>query len=373
MMRPLIVLLRQPRLAPSVLRAGAARLPRTFSTSMATMPVEGESDAEQASPRRSFQQEHSITLAGDLRGLDTTPLESFDDIVRTCPSTGEVQQLPPKVERLFAAKQYDAPTPIQAQSLPLTLAGRDVVAVAQTGSGKTMGFLLPLMWDAVSRKQQNAPARGGLQAARERRRFQAEPVAPTAVILAPTRELAQQIEREAHELGGAFGCSSMCVYGGQKRTIQERQLMALRGKLDLIVATPGRLSDFAQDGIVSLDRVKFLVLDEADRMLDMGFEPQLREIAEMLPASGERDAAEFGDGCTPRRQKRSRPPNPPSPPASVTPRAAHSSATGRLASLHAHAHARARCTHRGLSPSRPQGRPAGRVLRARRLPRAVEA
>ena len=295
MHRPLLVVLRRPSLAPGLLRAGATRLPRTFSTSMATMPVEGESREEQAARRRSFQQEHSITLAGDLRGLDTTPLQSFDDIVRTCPSTGEVQQLPPKVERLFAAKQYDAPTPIQAQSLPLTLAGRDVVAVAQTGSGKTMGFLLPLMWDAVSRKQPT-PARGGLQAARERRRFQVAPVAPTAVVLAPTRELAQQIEREAHELGGAFGCSSMCVYGGQKRTIQERQLMALRGKLDLIVATPGRLSDFAQDGLVLLDRVKFLVLDEADRMLDMGFEPQLREIAEMLPQSGERDAAEFGDG-----------------------------------------------------------------------------
>merc|ERR1719182_324696 len=109
-----------------------------------------------------------------------------------------------------------------------------------------------------------------------------------AVVLAPTRELAQQIEKEAQGLGDAFGVSTMCVYGGQKRSVQERLLMQLRGKLDLLVGTPGRLADFAKDGVVDLDAVRFLVLDEADRMLDMGFEPQLREIVEMMPEAGER-------------------------------------------------------------------------------------
>ena len=274
-------------------------LPRTLSTHMATFP-ESELEEEprsKAKPSPSFQEEHNITLAGNLEGVDTTPLQTFENIVRTDPVTSEVEQLPPRVQKFMASKGYESPTPIQAQSLPLTLAGRDVVAVAQTGSGKTMGFLVPLMWDAVARGQSGeAPARPG-------RRYQMVPVAPVAVVLAPTRELAQQIEKEAQGLAKAFGCSTMCVYGGQKRQIQarakrgeialasaslwhprtappspnlaaasapsashsqpcsapprepasdrprppqERLLMGMRGKLDLLVGTPGRLNDFAR-------------------------------------------------------------------------------------------------------------------------------
>ena len=260
-------------------------LPRTFSTSMATFPEAGELEAERPSSReipQSFQEEHNITLSGRLDGFDATPAKTFKSIVRTDPVSGEVEELPQRVSKFFAQKGYDKPTPIQAQSLPLTLAGRDVVAVAQTGSGKTMGFLVPLMWDATTRASSGAPA------PRPGRRYQMVPVAPTAVVMAPTRELAQQIEKEAKDLGRAFGCSTMCVYGGQKRAIQERQLMDMQGNLDLLVGTPGRLNDFARDGIIDLDRVRFLVLDEADRMLDMGFEPQLRELSEMMPEAGER-------------------------------------------------------------------------------------
>ena len=252
---------------------------------MATFPEAGELEAERPSSRedaQSFQEEHGITLAGRLEGFDTTPAKTFKSIVRTDPVSGEVEELPERVSKFFAQKGYDQPTPIQAQSLPLTLAGRDVIAVAQTGSGKTMGFLVPLMWDATTRASSGAPA------PRPGRRYQMVPVAPAAVVMAPTRELAQQIEKEAKDLGRAFGCSTMCVYGGQKRSIQERQLMDMRGSLDLLVGTPGRLNDFARDGIIDLDRVRFLVLDEADRMLDMGFEPQLRELSEMMPEAGER-------------------------------------------------------------------------------------
>ena len=252
---------------------------------MATFPEAGELEAERPSSRedpQSFQEEHGITLAGRLEGFDTTPAKTFKSIVRTDPVSGEVEELPERVSKFFAQKGYDKPTPIQAQSLPLTLAGRDVIAVAQTGSGKTMGFLVPLMWDATTRASSGAPA------PRPGRRYQMVPVAPAAVVMAPTRELAQQIEKEAKDLGRAFGCSTMCVYGGQKRSIQERQLMDMRGSLDLLVGTPGRLNDFARDGIIDLDRVRFLVLDEADRMLDMGFEPQLRELSEMMPEAGER-------------------------------------------------------------------------------------
>ena len=253
---------------------------------MATFPEAGELEAERPSSRegapQSFQEEHGITLSGRLEGFDTTPAKTFKSIVRTDPVSGEVEELPERVSKFFAQKGYDKPTPIQAQSLPLTLAGRDVIAVAQTGSGKTMGFLVPLMWDATTRASSGAPA------PRPGRRYQMVPVAPAAVVMAPTRELAQQIEKEAKDLGRAFGCSTMCVYGGQKRSIQERQLMEMRGSLDLLVGTPGRLNDFARDGIIDLDRVRFLVLDEADRMLDMGFEPQLRELSEMMPEAGER-------------------------------------------------------------------------------------
>ena len=270
---------------PAVVLRSSRLLPRTFSTSMATFPEAGDLEGDRPSSRetpKSFQKEHNITLAGKLDGFDTMPAETFKSIVRTDPVSGEVQELPERVSKFMASKGYDKPTPIQAQSLPLTLAGRDVVAVAQTGSGKTMGFLVPLMWDAATRAKSAAPA------PRPGRRYQMVPVAPAAVIMAPTRELAQQIEKEAKDLGRAFGCSTMCVYGGQKRTIQEKQLMDMRGSLDLLVGTPGRLNDFARDGIIDLDRVRFLVLDEADRMLDMGFEPQLRELSEMMPEAGER-------------------------------------------------------------------------------------
>ena len=236
---------------PAAALRSSTLLPRTFSTSMATFPEAGDLEADQPSSTespQSFQKEHGITLAGKLEGCDTTPVQTFKSIVRTDPVSGEVQELPDRVQKFMTSKGYDQPTPIQAQSLPLTLAGRDVVGVAQTGSGKTMGFLVPLMWDAATRAKQGTPA------PRPGRRYQMVPVAPAAVIMAPTRELAQQIEKEAKDLGRAFGCSTMCVYGGQKRTIQEKQLMDMRGSLDLLVGTPGRLNDFARDGIVDLDR-----------------------------------------------------------------------------------------------------------------------
>ena len=102
---------------------------------------------------------------------------------------------------------------------------------------------------------------------------------PLAVVLAPTRELAQQIEAEARPLAKAFGATTVCLFGGQPKHMQARQLARMGRKLDLIVATPGRLTDFQRDGTVLLSEVRFLVLDEADRMLDMGFEPQASRAA----------------------------------------------------------------------------------------------
>ena len=148
---------------PAVVLRSSRLLPRTFSTSMATFPEAGDLEGDRPSSRetetpQSFQKQHNITLAGRLEGFDTTPAQTFKSIVRTDPVSGEVEELPERVSKFMAQKGYDKPTPIQAQSLPLTLAGRDVVAVAQTGSGKTMGFLVPLMWDASTRAKSAAPA-----------------------------------------------------------------------------------------------------------------------------------------------------------------------------------------------------------------------
>ena len=135
---------------------------------------------------------------------------------------GEAEGLPKKVLSFFKRKGFERPSPIQAQSLPVSMAGRDLIGVAQTGSGKTLGFLVPLF-------SKIAALRGS-----------GERMGPLAVVLAPTRELAQQIEAEASKLGEAFGCTTVCVFGGQARVHQERAIHRLRKRLDLVVATPGR-------------------------------------------------------------------------------------------------------------------------------------
>jgi len=149
---------------------------------------------------------------------------------------------------------FSAPTPIQAQAWPVALAGRDIVAIAKTGSGKTCGFLLPGMMHI---RAQRGDARYG----------------PVVLVLAPTRELAMQIKEEADKFGNACGIRNTCVYGGAPKG---PQLGALRRGVEIVIATPGRLNDFLECGQVQLGQVSYLVLDEADRMLDMGFEPQVR-------------------------------------------------------------------------------------------------
>ncbi|KAI7751626.1 hypothetical protein M8C21_014770, partial [Ambrosia artemisiifolia] len=157
---------------------------------------------------------------------------------------------------------FTAPTPIQAQSWPVALQSRDIVAVAKTGSGKTLGYLIPAFIH-LKRVHKNRQ------------------MGPTVLVLAPTRELATQIQAEAVKFGRSSKILCTCLYGGAPKGPQLRELD--RGT-DIVVATPGRLNDILEMKRLSLSQVTFLVLDEADRMLDMGFEPQIRKIVKEVPA-----------------------------------------------------------------------------------------
>lgn len=160
---------------------------------------------------------------------------------------------------------YEVPTPIQKWSIPIAMAGRDLMACAQTGSGKTAAFLLPILANLLSFELPDAPE------GYRRKSY------PHALILAPTRELATQIFQEAQKFTYRTTIRPVVIYGGQTVKDQVRELD--RG-CDVIVCTPGRLVDFIDRGKVSLKNIRFLVFDEADRMLDMGFEPQIRDIVE---------------------------------------------------------------------------------------------
>ncbi|KAI1621273.1 ATP-dependent RNA helicase ded1 [Exophiala viscosa] len=180
---------------------------------------------------------------------------------------------PPLDDHLIAnikLAHYATPTPVQKYSIPIVMGGRDLMACAQTGSGKTGGFLFPILSQAFQTGPSVNPAAGG-SGFRQRKAF------PTSLILAPTRELVSQIYDEARKFAYRSWVRPCVVYGGADIGTQLRSIE--RG-CDLLVATPGRLVDLIERGRISLANIKYLVLDEADRMLDMGFEPQIRRIVE---------------------------------------------------------------------------------------------
>ncbi|KZF24733.1 DEAD-domain-containing protein [Xylona heveae TC161] len=168
---------------------------------------------------------------------------------------------------------YKAPTPVQKYSIPIVSNGRDLMACAQTGSGKTGGFLFPILSQAFINGPSPVPQLPSNMgySGRSRKAF------PTSLILAPTRELVSQIFEESRKFAYRSWVRPCVVYGGADIGSQLRQIE--RG-CDLLVATPGRLVDLIERGRISLMSIKYLVLDEADRMLDMGFEPQIRRIVE---------------------------------------------------------------------------------------------
>ena len=177
---------------------------------------------------------------------------------------------------------YTAPTPVQAGSIPVVLEGRDLLAAAQTGTGKTAAFLLPTM----NNLEHIAPPkpvreRGGRNRRRGVKKPEGNGRGPVMLVITPTRELAQQIDEVASKIADVTGHVAVTVVGGVS---YKPQTAALKYGCDILVATPGRLVDLIEQGACHLDEVKVLVLDEADRMLDMGFLPAVRRIVRETPA-----------------------------------------------------------------------------------------
>ncbi|XVE71436.1 hypothetical protein DITRI_Ditri10aG0149800 [Diplodiscus trichospermus] len=217
-----------------------------------------------------------------------TNFDAYEDI----PVQASGENIPPPVETFAEINlgdglkqnirrcKYLKPTPIQRHAIPIAVAGRDLMACAQTGSGKTAAFCFPIICGVL--KDRLLPAsRGGRAVA-----------CPLALILAPTRELSCQIHEEAKKFAYRTGVKIVVAYGG---TPISQQFRNLEKGVDILVATPGRLVDMIERARLSLAMVKYLALDEADRMLDMGFEPQIRKIVEKMdmPPPGTRQTMLF--------------------------------------------------------------------------------
>ncbi|XP_071966184.1 probable ATP-dependent RNA helicase DDX23 [Antedon mediterranea] len=203
---------------------------------------------------RIFREDYNISSKG---GRIPNPIRNWKE-----------STLPNHILDVIDGLKYKEPTPIQRQAIPIGLQNRDVIGVAETGSGKTAAFLIPLLvWITTLPKLQ-----------REEDMDQG----PYAIILAPTRELAQQIEEETIKFGKPLGIRTVSIIGGISR---EDQGFKLRQGVEIVIATPGRLIDVLENRYLVLVQCTYVVLDEADRMIDMGFEPDVQKILEYLPVT----------------------------------------------------------------------------------------
>ncbi|ANB15506.1 DEAD-box ATP-dependent RNA helicase DBP2 [Sugiyamaella lignohabitans] len=205
--------------------------------------VANRSDEEVAA----FRKQQNMTVYGTNI---PKPVETFEEA-----------GFPPYVLKEIQQQGFPNPTAIQSQGWPMALSGRDVIGIASTGSGKTLSYCLPAIVH-INAQPLLSPGDG-----------------PIVLVLAPTRELAVQIQQECSKFGRSSRIRNTCVYGGVPRGQQIRDLA--RG-VEICIATPGRLIDMIESGKTNLRRVTYLVLDEADRMLDMGFEPQIRKIVDQI-------------------------------------------------------------------------------------------
>ncbi|XP_005101542.1 probable ATP-dependent RNA helicase DDX43 [Aplysia californica] len=203
--------------------------------------------AEEA--RQIRRENNNIIVDGPEGGAETVPhpIRTFEDAFEPHPLI---------LEQIYQ-QNFVKPSPIQSQAWPILLKGHDLIGIAQTGTGKTLAFLLPALIHIDNQPVPRSERRG-----------------PSALILSPTRELAQQIEKEINKINYK-GIRSICVYGGGDR---REQLRRVKQGVEIVVATPGRLNDFMMNGIINVTNVTYLVMDEADRMLDMGFEVEIKKV-----------------------------------------------------------------------------------------------
>lgn len=188
---------------------------------------------------------------------------------------------PSALSEAFAS--FKQPTPIQASTWPVLLKGRDVVGIAKTGSGKTMGFAVPAVMKLNRMGVRRSPEVNHVKFAK-----------PKVLMLSPTRELAVQIQEQCEKVSALFQQRSVVVYGGVNKQAQVK-LLCKNGGADIVVATPGRLVDLLDDGCIDITQVCYFVLDEADRMLDLGFEDAIKRVMQDLPTkdSGKRQTVMF--------------------------------------------------------------------------------
>lgn len=214
---------------------------------------------------RIFREDFSISTKGTNNGFESLtltggsvppPLRNWDEA-----------NLPPTLLQVIRDVKYTAPTPIQRQAIPIGLKCRDIIGIAETGSGKTAAFVIPILVYIQSLPPINDISRND---------------GPYAIVLAPTRELAQQIESEAQKFAKPMGFTVVSVVGGH--TIEE-QVHRLRNGAEIVIATPGRLVDCLERHVLVLSQCNYVVMDEADRMIDMGFEPDVQKVLDALPLS----------------------------------------------------------------------------------------
>ena len=224
-----------------------------------------DDDASRWLFEKNFYYEHPNVSARTLAEVEREMVRREIRVVRgvnvpKCVRTFEEASFPTYVNDDLAREAFAEPSAVQSQAWPIALSGRDLIALAETGSGKTLAYLLPAIVHV-----------------------NAQPIlesgeGPIALVLAPTRELACQIELEVAKCAASSELKHTCVYGGVPKGPQVKALRS--GRSEICVATPGRLLDFLDGGQTNLRRTTFVVLDEADRMLDMGFEPQIRRIVQ---------------------------------------------------------------------------------------------
>lgn len=264
-------------------RAGRGRFPQSAHAASAGRFVNGKLvpgvensrlERELFSPRDEAPQSTGI----NFDNYDDIPVEATGDDSLEPITSFESPPLAPHLLSNIKLARYNKPTPVQKYSIPIVAAKRDLMACAQTGSGKTGGFLFPILSEMFI----NGPTvpEDALRPGSSRRAY------PQALILAPTRELVSQIYEEARKFSYRSWVQPCVVYGGAELRTQVEQMAA---GCDLLIATPGRLVDLLDRGKISLSNIKYLVLDEADRMLDMGFEPQIRSIVEGTDMPGVED------------------------------------------------------------------------------------